>query len=311
MKLYHHIPEHRDIFRDPVVTIGNFDGVHLGHRRIFSALIETARVRNADPVVITFSSHPRKVLNPEAHIKILTTTDEKVNSIYSAGISNIILLNFTEKMARMEARDFYNEILIDKIDARALVLGYDHAFGHNRQGTYDYIKELAHRSGIDISRIDEELIEGKPVSSTWIRHEIEQGNMSVARQLLGRDYSLDSKVVRGDERGRTLGYPTANLVPINSDKIIPADGVYAVTLSVDDGPLLKGMLNIGNNPTFSVTERRIEVHIFEFNDTIYDSDITIFFHDRIRNERTFISREELIGQLDRDKAAALELLNKK
>jgi riboflavin kinase / FMN adenylyltransferase len=308
MKIYHHLPEHKNLFINPVVTIGNFDGVHLGHRKILSALIQKSSEKSGEPVVITFSSHPRKVLNPEQQIKIITTTEEKVNAIYNFGVPNIILLNFTRQMSQMHALDFYNEVLIGKLDARYLVIGYDHAFGKNREGNYDFLNELSAATGVEITRIEEEDRYEHPVSSTWIRREIESGNIPKANSLLGWKYTLSGTVVRGEGRGRTLGFPTANIEPLHPDKIIPGNGVYAVAVSLENGTRTGGMLNIGTNPTFSGTHRTIEVNIFDFDGDIYDAVITLEFHDKIRNENSFSSREALVEQLGRDKIRALEIL---
>jgi riboflavin kinase / FMN adenylyltransferase len=310
MKIYHHIPEHKNLFVNPVVTIGNFDGVHIGHRKILKALLEKAAEKSGEPVVITFSSHPRKILNPEMPIKIITTTDEKVNAIYDFGIPNIILLNFTRQMAEMHAIDFYNEILVGKLDAKYLVIGYDHAFGKNREGNYDFLSELSTSTGIEITRIEEEDRYKHPISSTWIRREIENCNITKANILLGWKYTLSGTVVRGRDRGKSLGFPTANIIPLHQDKIIPGDGVYAVRVIFEDGTRKKGMLNIGPNPTFSEQDRTIEVNIFDFNETIYDSTLTVEFHKHIRNEIKFGSKEKLIKQLERDKSTVLKLLKK-
>lgn len=308
MKIYHHFPEHKNLFVNPVVTIGNFDGVHLGHRKILGALLETARQKSGDPVVITFSSHPRKVLNPEHPIKIITTSDEKVNAIYNFGIPNIILLNFTRQMAEMHAIEFYNEILIGKLDAKYLVIGYDHAFGKNREGNFNFLTELAASTGVEITRIEEEDRFEHPISSTWIRREIESGNISKANTLLGWRYTLSGTVVEGKGRGRQLGFPTANIHPLHHEKIIPGDGVYAVRVILEDGTQKGGMLNIGSNPTFSGDDRTIEVNIFDFNEDIYESKVTLEFFERIRSEVKFTSKEALMDQLAKDRSNIQQLL---
>ncbi len=308
MKIYHNIPDNKNIFKNPVITVGTFDGVHLGHRKILSVLLDTAAQKSGDPVVITFSSHPRKTLEPNLVLKIITTTEEKTNAIYEFGIPNIILLNFTKQMAQMPAIDFYNEILIRKLDAKSIVIGYDHAFGRNREGNYDFLKHLAEKTGIEIFRVEEEDFSSRPVSSTWIRNEIEFGNIEKANKLLGWKYSLSGTVIRGKGRGRTLGFPTANISPHNREKIIPADGVYAVNVMIENGTKRMGMLNIGNNPTFSDAARSIEVNIIDFDETIYDKPITVELHQRIRKEIKFSSPEQLINQIKQDRIAALRLL---
>lgn len=301
MKIYHTIPENKNLLRNPVVTIGSFDGVHTGHRKIFEKLIEIAARKNADPVVITFSTHPRKILNPGIRLTLLTTTDEKINALFDLGIDNIILLNFTREMANMTAEEFYNEILLKKIDVKDLVIGYDHAFGKNREGNYEFLNRLQAASGISVTRVDEALYEGKPVSSTWIRELIQQGDMEGASRLLGREYRLTGRVVKGKGRGAGLGFPTANIIPIDADKIIPGDGVYAVSLLLEDERPETGMLNIGLNPTFGDTGRTIEANIFDFNETIYETHVTVIFHKKIRDERTFASVGQLREQLERDR----------
>jgi riboflavin kinase / FMN adenylyltransferase len=308
MKIYHHIPEHKDLFINPVVTIGNFDGVHIGHRKILAALLDTSREKSGDPVVITCSSHPRKILNPELPIKIITTSEEKVNAIYNFGIPNIILLNFTRQMAQMHAIDFYNEILIGKLDAKYLVIGYDHAFGKNREGNFDFLSELAASTGVEITKIEEEDRFEHPVSSTWIRKEIESGNIDKANSLLGWRYTLSGTVVRGRGRGRSLGFPTANIHPLHADKIIPGDGVYAVRVIFESGGKKIGMLNIGSNPTFDEKDRTIEVNILDFDDTLYDSVITVEFHGRVRGEIKFESQSKLVEQIQRDRQSIMRLM---
>jgi riboflavin kinase/FMN adenylyltransferase len=308
MKIYHTIPDNKNLFKNPVVTIGNFDGVHRGHQKIFEKLLSIAREKEGDPVVITFSSHPRKVLNPEAHIRIITTSDEKVNAVFAMGIDNIIFLHFTPEMADMSAREFYDEILLKKIDSRALVIGYDHAFGKNREGNIDFLEKLSSESGIEVTRVEEELLDGEPISSSRIRGVIERGDMDTARNLLGRFYSLTGDVMRGAGRGAGLGFPTANIRPHDPDKIIPPDGVYAVAVSIEDRLEMPGMLNIGTNPTFGENERTIEVNIFDFSENLYDAVITVHFHGKIRDEIAFSSADQLVEQIKKDKQNVIRFL---
>jgi riboflavin kinase/FMN adenylyltransferase len=310
MKIYHHLPEHKNVFVNPVVTIGTFDGVHRGHRKILSALLEVSSRESRDPVVITFSSHPRKVLRPEIDVKIITTTEEKINEIYDFGIPNIIVLNFTKRMAGMTAIDFYNDVLISKLDAKTLVIGYDHAFGKDRTGNYDFLAHLAAQTGVEIIRVTEENLDSNPVSSSWIKREILGGNIDKANILLGWCYSISGSVIRGKGRGRGLGFPTANIVPVNPDKVVPADGVYAVRVELEKDVVKDGILNIGKNPTFHDEARTIEVHILDFNGAIYDAPVTVVFHKRLRGEIVFDSKELLIEQIKRDRIEALKVLGK-
>ncbi|MCU0846326.1 MAG: bifunctional riboflavin kinase/FAD synthetase [Spirochaetes bacterium] len=309
MKIYHNIPDNKNLFKNPVVTIGNFDGVHLGHIKIFSTMLDIAKKKSGDPLVITFSAHPRKILSPEINIKILTTTEEKVNAIFRLGITNIILLHFTREMADMTAYDFYNDVLLTRLDIKDLVIGYDHAFGKNREGNLDFLSRIAARTGIGITRVEEELFESRPVSSTWLRSEIEKGDMATAAELMGRNYSIKGTVVKGVGRGRNLGFPTANIQADSPDKILPRDGVYAVIVILDDRSRYGGMMNIGKNPTFSGQERSLEVNVFEFNGDLYDREITVEFLARIRDEKKFGSADELAGQMRLDMLTAQNIIS--
>ncbi|MBN2040713.1 MAG: bifunctional riboflavin kinase/FAD synthetase [Spirochaetes bacterium] len=307
MKILYEIPENK-IFNNPVVTIGTFDGVHAGHREIFAALLKIAGEKSGDAVVLTFESHPRKIINPATPPRILTTKQEKIRAIKECGIDNIIVLNFTREIADMNPVDFLDEIIIKKIGLQHLVIGYDHAFGKDRKGDYAFLSEIAERQHFGVTRVDPLDYHSTPVSSTWIRTEIEDGNIAFANSLLGRKYSLFGKVVKGNQIGSKIGFPTANIVPEDPDKIIPKDGVYAVSVVLQGGIKKGGMINIGTNPTFSNTERSIEVNIFDFNEDIYDKTLEVDFYDRIRDEVKFESPEALVEQLKNDKLAAKELM---
>ncbi len=310
MKIYHDIPENRDLFKNAVVTIGSFDGVHLGHMKIFSRMREIAKKSGGDPVVITFLVHPRKILNPEYNLEVLTSNEEKIRLIYASGIPNIILLNFTKETSQMHAGEFFNDVLIKKIDSQHIVIGYDHAFGRNREGTIEYIEGLARTSGVTVTQVGEENFSGKPVSSTWIRDEIKAGNLELAADLLGRKYSLEGTVTAGDGIGKTLGFPTANIMPDEADKMIPGDGVYCVSAEIDEnGRKYSGMMNIGNRPTFTNLKRSIEVNIFDFNENIYGSKILISFHKKIRDEVKFENVQALVKQINEDKKTAEKYFN--
>jgi riboflavin kinase/FMN adenylyltransferase len=309
MKVYNEIPEKKGAFNNPVLTIGSFDGVHLGHRRIISTLLNISRQKGGVPVVLTFDTHPRKILFPETPPKILTTKKEKIKALGGCGIENIIILHFTKEMAEMHAIDFLSDIVFDKLGVLDIVVGYDHAFGRHREGNIDFLKKLSKEKGFGVTRVDHKDYESRPISSTWIRAEIEDGNITFANELLGRRYTLFGKVVKGEGRGRKLNFPTANVLPDDTDKVIPKDGVYAVTVDVGSTKL-GGMLNIGTNPTFANTERTIEVNILDFDKDVYDADIEIEFHERVRDEIKFGSSEDLIKQLKKDQAAITEILSK-
>ena len=306
MKIFRDIPDNKNLFINPVLTVGNFDGVHLGHLRIINTLVERAESTGGEPVVVTFREHPRKILNPEFSAEILTTAEEKINLIYEAGVRNIIVLDFTRETASMSARDFYNNILIKKIDIKELVIGYDHAFGKNREGNFDYLSKIASETGIGLTRVMEEQINGQPVSSTRIRDMLNAGAVEDAAPLLGRPYSLTGRVIRGASRGRILGFPTANIKPDSEEKIVPCGGVYAVCARAG-ADNLKGIMNIGSNPTFETGGLNIEVHFLDFEGDIYDEKISISFMRRLRDEKKFSGPDELTRQIriDREKAVAL------
>lgn len=311
MKILREIPARKGQYRNPVITLGSFDGVHLGHRRIFSTVLNLARAKGGDPIVLTFSTHPRKVLTPRTPPRILTTIDEKLTAIGECGIENVIVLDFTTQMAGMNAEDFLGDIVLGKLGIIDFVVGYDHAFGKNREGTVDFLRDISKARGFAVTRVEPKNFYSRPVSSSWIRTEIEDGNVNLANMLLGRKYSLHGTVVHGAGRGGgMLGFPTANLVPDDQDKVIPKDGVYAVTVRLGgEAKTRPGMLNIGTNPTFSNTERTIEVNIFDFSGDLYGIGVDLYFFERMRDEQRFPSAGLLVEQLHRDKTAALEILD--
>lgn len=314
MRIFYDIPAEKGVFNNPVLTIGTFDGVHLGHKEIFKKLLAIAREKNTDPVVLTFDTHPRKVINPNTPPRILTTSKEKIWEISESGINNIIIMKFTREIAQMHAVDFLNKMIIEKMGIGDLVTGYDNAFGKNRDGDYSLLSTIAEEKGFDITRVESLNFLSRPVSSTWIRTEIEDGNIALANTLLGRNYTLSGSVVKGENRGIELGFPTANIMPEDPDKVVPKDGVYAVRVLIKDDPANNeskdGMLNIGTNPTFSNMERTIEVNIFNFNEYIYGKNLEIEFYERIRDEIEFDSSEALIKQLNQDKQSVQDSLKR-
>ena len=300
LTIYNEIPENNGLFPNPVVTIGNFDGVHTGHRRIIHELLSCAAKHNGEPVVITFRNHPRTLFRPESPCKIVTTAEEKQQILHSLGVNHIIMLQFTRELSNLTANQFYNDLLINRLKMKEIVIGHDHAFGKNREGNIDYLMKLSAKTGIIVTRVEEELCADKVISSTFLRHEIENGNMEAAATLLSMRYSLTGKVVKGAGRGKGLGFPTANILPDNPDKIIPAGGVYAAGVSFSDNSVYYGMLNIGYNPTFDGRTQSIEINIFDFNRDIYDETVTIEFFKRIRDEIKFDSVDSLIKQIKSD-----------
>ena len=308
MTVYYNLqPEIMDV-KNPVVTIGSFDGVHIGHKKIFSLVSETAAKQEGEAIVITFTTHPRKILTPATPPRILTTAREKISAIEACGMDHIVMLPFTRELASLSATDFLHNIIFYNFGKSHIVIGYDHAFGHNREGNYEFLKKASRHEGFEVTRVDPMDCDSKPVSSSWIRTEIEDGNITLANSLLGREYTLSGLVVKGVGRGKTIGFPTANIVPEDEDKVVPRDGVYAVKVLLGDGKIYDGMLNIGTNPTFSNLERSIEVNILDFKRDIYNENITIHFVERIRDEIKFSSVDDLVSQLKKDKEASVTIL---
>ena len=311
MNIFHEIPENNGRFKNPVVTIGNFDGVHLGHSKIINTLLEKSESHSGEAFVLTFRNHPRTVIHPGAICRMITTVDEKQKALNGLGVHNIIMLEFTKEFSNLTADQFYNELLIGRLGVKEIVIGYDHAFGKNREGNINYLLKLSERTGVKITRVSEEAAGGEIISSTLLRDEIDRGNVVEVEKLLGRKYTLSGTVVTGEGRGKDLGFPTANIRPEMNDKIIPGHGVYAVTVSIGSRGTFSGMLNIGNNPTFGGQYRSIEINIFDFDDDIYGEFVTLEFYRKIRDEKKFNSPEDLVAQLRYDKDSVVKILNEK
>jgi riboflavin kinase/FMN adenylyltransferase len=307
LKIYHSINDFQKK-ENAVVTIGTFDGVHTGHRKILARLTAVNRKQKGETVVLTFFPHPRMVIYPDDHgLKLLNTLDERIELLKQQNIDHLIVHKFTKEFSRTTFLQFVRNILVNAIGTKTLVVGYDHHFGRNREGTYKELKELAPVYEFKLVKIDEEIIHEITVSSTKIRTAIDKGDIELANELLGYEYMLTGKVIKGDGIGRALGYPTANISPAENYKLVPADGIYAVRATVDNENF-SGMLYIGTRPTLNKTERNIEVNIFNFDRDIYDKNITVTFCKRIRDDMRFSSKEELSRQLGNDKEAALKIL---
>lgn len=302
LNVFYEIPENNGLFCNPVVTIGNFDGVHLGHRKIIDKLLSSSREHNGTPIVITFKNHPRTLFHPESICRMITTVDEKQQALHRLGVNNIIMLNFTREFAELSADQFYNELLIGRLKVKEIVIGYDHAFGKNREGNIEYLMRLSEKTGIIVNRVEEELCGDEVISSTFLRGEIDSGNMTKASRLLGRRYSLTGIVVKGAGRGKKLGFPTANIHPDHPEKIVPGNGIYAASVIMKGRKVFYGMLNIGFNPTFNGKERTIEINIFDFDGDIYGETVTVEFFEKIRDEKKFDSADSLIKQIIQDEA---------
>lgn len=306
MKVYNSFDEFTKL-PNAIVTIGTFDGVHLGHRKILSRLKETSKEENGESVVITFWPHPRKVLQGADSLKLLLTLEEKIETIASCGIDHLLLIPFTKEFSATSSEDFIQKILIDKIGTKKLVIGYDHKFGKNREGSFEYLKENASRIGFQVEEIPREDIEHNAISSTSIREALSQNNVSKATTLLGRPYSVKGKVVEGKKLGRELGYPTANIEVEDPEKILPADGIYTVFVKVE-GKKFGGMLSLGFNPTVEGKGRSMEVHIFDFNKNIYGETLEVSFLEFLRFEAKFPNLDALIDQLKEDEKQSRTIL---
>ncbi|MFN3561984.1 MAG: bifunctional riboflavin kinase/FAD synthetase [Chloroherpetonaceae bacterium] len=292
------------------VTIGTYDGVHLGHRAIISTLVSDAKARGLRSVVITFEPHPRLVLGKTngAPIFLLSTLDEKLNILESLGIDCIIVIHFTKAFSETPAEAFVENVLVKQIGLAEIVVGYDHMFGRNRGGSFETLAMLAERHHFIVKQIPEQKVGTHHLSSTAIRRFLEAGEIEHANKLLGAPYQLSAVVIEGDKRGRTIGFPTANLLPPNA-KLIPKHGVYAVEVSIGE-KTYRAMMNIGTRPTIQAQSGvSLEVHLLDFNGDLYGKSLTVRFLARLRDEQQFSSLDALKAQLERDKHAVQRLLS--
>lgn len=310
MKVYTDIIDFKNV-KNPVVTTGTFDGVHLGHQKIISRLKDVAREHDGETVLLTFFPHPRMVLFPDDNdLKLITSQDEKIELLEHYGIDHLIIHPFTKEFSRLTSIEFVRNVLVNSIKTKRLVIGYNHHFGRNREGSFEHLKEYGPLYGFEVEEIPAKDIDSIEISSTKIRHALQEGDVKTANSYLGHDFSLTGRVVDGKKIGREIGYPTANIFVEDKYKIIPADGVYAVKVR-HSGNIYGGMLNIGNNPTVNGKHKTIEVNIFDFNKDIYEEDATIYFIERLRDEVKFNGLEELKDQLALDKINSLRILNNK
>lgn len=292
-----------------VLTIGTFDGVHLGHRAILEQVIAQAQAVGGNSVVVTFDPHPRTILFPNQPLQLLTSLNQRLDLLRREGIEQIAVVPFTKAFSQMEADAYVRDFLIEKFHPHTVVIGYDHHFGHGRSGNLELLKKYGKEYKFEVREISAQLIDEAAISSTKIRNALTAGEISIANAMLGRRYSLNGKVVEGDKLGRTIGYPTANMQPENRQVIIPANGVYAVIVEVRNNKHW-GMLNIGFRPTVTnEMQQRIEAHLLDFNEDLYGENITIHLVDWIREEQKFDSLKALQEQLGRDKMDAEKILS--
>ncbi|MBC7383834.1 MAG: bifunctional riboflavin kinase/FAD synthetase [Bacteroidia bacterium] len=316
MKVYHSLADFPKL-DNAIVTQGTFDGVHAAHQVIIAQLKDLAKTTQSETVLITYDPHPRMVLYPDDHgLKLLSTLEEKIELLRDQCIDHLLILPFTREFSRLSSLQFIRDIIVKSIGTRFLVIGYNHRFGKNREGSFEHLKEYAPAYGFEVKEIAEQDIDEISVSSTRIREALTKGDVKLAARYLGRFYSLTGSVIHGKELGRTIGYPTANISVNDPHKLIPADGIYAVFVWVKNAVSetkkvrYNGMLSIGNNPTVPGKGRSIEVNIFNFNGQIYNQILSIDFVDKLRDEVKFSSLEDLKMQLQKDELNALEMIDR-
>ena len=295
--------------KQTVLTLGTFDGIHLGHQQIIKRVIECSEENKLRNLIITFHPHPRKVINPEMQLKLLTTNEEQINILEKLGVQNLIIINFTKEFSQLTPDEFIKNYLVDKIGLSRIVIGYDHHFGKGRGGDVEFLLAAGKKYDFEILQIQPFIIDDEPVSSTKIRAALEAGDINKVNKMLGRYYSFSGVVVEGDKRGRELGYPTANIKLSDEDKMLPQIGIYAVLVEID-GIQYKALLSIGKRPTFYNDGKVVpEVYIYDFNNDIYGKEIKVNLIQKLRGEEKFNSPEELIRQMNIDKENGLKVLN--
>ncbi len=295
--------------KNPIVTIGSFDGVHRGHLEVMRQLDNIARLSKGETVVITFSPHPIKVLKPEKRLELLTTLDEKIALIESAGINHLVIIPFTKEFSQLSYEDFVKQMLIDKINMKGMLVGHDNTIGKNKEGSFEQLKGISKKYDFLLYIHSELKVKEGKLSSSFIRKLLTEGKLFESAKLLGHPYFVSGAVIKGQHIGNKLGFPTANIEP-QDDKFIPAKGVYVAKVTFDD-KIYNGMMNIGTRPTIDETSEKliIEVHLFDFCDDIYNKHIRVSILRKIRDEYKFDDIDALRQQLKRDKASAIEILN--
>ncbi|MBS4066622.1 MAG: bifunctional riboflavin kinase/FAD synthetase [Chitinophagaceae bacterium] len=296
-------------FLNAVITIGTFDGVHLGHQKIIQQVLAESEASGGESVLITFNPHPRKIVQPEKSLMQLTTMDERIELLKQQGINNMVIVPFTKEFSQQTALQYIHHFLVEKFHPSKIIIGYDHKFGNNREGDFRLLEQHASEFNYSVKEIDEELIQDAIISSTKIREALLQGNVKLAHSYLGYDYFFKGVVIEGNKLGRTIGYPTANLQMENPDKLVPGNGVYAVTCQLEgETRMLNGMMNIGTRPTVDGLNLMIEVNIFDFDEEIYGRHLKVWLKHYLRSEVKFSGIDALKEQLNKDKEESVRLL---
>ena len=281
------------------LSIGMFDGVHLGHQSIIHKLNTIAQVKNLESAILTFWPHPRKVFNPDDDLKLLNTIDEKKYLLQKNGLQHLFLKEFDKDFRNLTGEEFVKQILVEKLQVKHLIVGYDHTFGKNRSGDFSLLKKMGPELGFEVEQVEAVNYKDLNISSTQIRNALLKGEIVAANQMLGYHYSVSGEVIHGQKIGRTIGYPTAN-INVDAIKLLPKNGAYIVDVFVNEIHF-KGMLSIGTNPTVEGKTKTVEVYILDFNEDIYGKEISVNFRDYLHDEIKFESLEQLIVRLDEDK----------
>ncbi len=308
LKIFHSINDFSST-KKTILTLGTFDGVHIGHKKILKKLTQNTENQKYESLVLTFFPHPRMVLQEHSDIKLLNTIDEKIDLLEKIGIENLVIHPFDEAFSRLTAEEFVSNILVDRFHIQKIVIGHDHRFGRNRTANIDDLIAYGKEYGFEVEQISVQEINDISVSSTKIRNALLEGDMALANDYLGYNYFLTGSIIQGKQLGRTIGFPTANLKIEENYKLIPQNGVYIVK-SIIDGQSVFGMMNIGFNPTVDGQKQSIEIHYFDFNADLYNQKISVSILQRIRSEQKFESVDLLKEQLEKDKKTALAFLNK-
>jgi len=310
MKVYNDINQ-LPIFRNTVITIGSFDGVHTGHQQIINQLKNEANRINGETVIITFHPHPRKIVNKaDDLIQLLHSIPEKIHHLSKAGINHLVIIPFTDAFSKMHAKEYISNFLVKYFNPSSIIIGYDHHFGTNREGNYLLLEAMSAEYGYKVLEIPEHLINQATVSSSKVRNFLLEGNLKEANFYLGYNYTFSGTVVKGDQRGRTIGFPTANIQTDEPDKLVPANGVYAVLVKLkDEEEFIKGMMNIGIRPTIGDLKKTIEINLFDFDQNIYGKSMEVTLIAYTRGEIKFNSLDALKSQLAADKMQIQEILS--
>ncbi|RYF84633.1 MAG: bifunctional riboflavin kinase/FAD synthetase [Chitinophagaceae bacterium] len=303
----HHSTEHLPAFRNSVITIGTFDGVHLGHQKIIAALKQEAQRVGGETIIITFHPHPRKVVQPGELLQLINTQNEKIELLEKAAIDHLVIVPFTPDFSAKSADEYIASFLIDKFHPTSIIIGYDHKFGKGRVGDYKLLEEKATQFNYQLIEISQHLLNEIAVSSTKIRKAVLESDIEAANGLLGYSFFFEGEVVSGDQLGRTIGFPTANLRYTDPDKIHLGHGVYAVCAEVD-GKTYKGMMSIGTRPTLNKTEEKVEVNLFDFDEIIYGKTLRVTVKSFLRKQEKYPSLEDMVQQLHHDKENSLAVL---